>query len=345
MTSSPRCSAAAERGISAQELAQRFDGEVIGAPERRGYRLAPPHRAGDGDIVFVANERHRAQLAHAAAGIVLLQTDLAPLEGQGADRCTQVRVANPHAAFALLSARFSTRRRFAPGIEAGAWVHPEAVVDPSACVCAGARIGAGSRIAAQAHVGAGALVAERVRIGPGSYLSPGCLVMEDVVIGAQVLIQPGAVLGADGFGFAAEAGEWIKVEHFGSVIVGDRVEIGANTTIDRGALDDTVIGEGVKIDNLVHVAHNVVIGAHTAIAGCVGIAGSARIGRHCAIGGGAGILGHLEIADHVTIHAMTLVTHSITQAGQYASGVPQQEARAWNRTLAALRRLGRRGTQ
>jgi UDP-3-O-[3-hydroxymyristoyl] glucosamine N-acyltransferase len=339
----PRCSAAPEQGYSAQELGELFAGAVIGQPERRGWRLAPLHRAGAGDIAFAATKRHLEALQESAAGIVLVCADLQAAAGLDSSRSSYVLVANPHAAFAHLSAHFGQRRRFVPGIEAGAWVDPEAVVDPAARICAGARIGAGSRIAAGVHVGAACVVGDRVHLGEDSYLSPGCLVLDEVRIGREVLLQPGVVLGADGFGFAAEAGEWVKIEHFGTVVIHDRVEIGANSTVDRGVLDDTVIHEGVKIDNLVHIAHNVIIGAHTAIAGCVGIAGSARIGRHCAIGGGAGILGHLEIVDHVTIHAMTLVTHSITRPGHYASGVPQQEADAWNHTLAAMRRLGRRG--
>jgi UDP-3-O-[3-hydroxymyristoyl] glucosamine N-acyltransferase len=319
-----------------------FGGEVIGDPARRAFSLAPLARAGERDIAFVAGARHLAALQGSAAGVVLLGRGLATPDSLDLSRRSHVLVANPHACFARLSSLAGNRRRFTPGIEAGASIDPDAVVEPSARVCAGARIGAGSRIGAGVHVGAGVFIGDRVEIGAGGYLYPRCTILDDVRIGRAVIVYPGAVIGGDGFGFAADQGEWIKVEQLGTVVIGDHVEIGANTTVDRGALDDTVIGDGVKIDNLVHIAHNVVIGAHTAIAGCVGIAGSARIGSHCAIGGGAGILGHLEIADHVTIHAMTLVTRSIREPGRYASGVPHQEARDWNNSLAALRRLGRR---
>ncbi|AGA33623.1 UDP-3-O-[3-hydroxymyristoyl] glucosamine N-acyltransferase [Thioalkalivibrio nitratireducens DSM 14787] len=344
MTSSPRCSVAGDRGLAALELGDLLDGRVLGSPERRGFRLAPLDRAGDGDISY-ATARHHIAALNAAGGIVLLRDGLvAPAELDTSCR-SFVLVANPHAAFARLSTLLYRKRPVHSGVEAGARVHPEAVVDPSARVCAGASIGAGSRIGARVHVGAGTVIGDDAEVGADGYIYANCSILDGVRIGSGVIIQPGAVIGADGFGFAADQGEWIKVEQLGTVIIGDGVEIGANTTIDRGALDDTVIGSGVKIDNLVHIAHNVRIGDHTAIAGCAGIAGSAHIGKHCAIGGGAGILGHLQIADHVTIHAMTLVTRSIPRSGHYASGVPHQEARVWNFSLAALRRLGRRQRQ
>ncbi|AHE98593.1 UDP-3-O-(3-hydroxymyristoyl) glucosamine N-acyltransferase [Thioalkalivibrio paradoxus ARh 1] len=307
--------------------------------------MAPLVRAGDGDISYVTTRHHLAALNAATGVIVLLRDGLVAPEELDTSCRSVVLVANPHAAFGRLSTLLYRRRPVDPGVEAGAWIHPDAVVDPSARVCSGARIGAGSRIGARVYIGAGTVVGDDVAVGADGYVYANCSILDGVRIGTGVIIQPGAVIGADGFGFAADQGEWVKVEQLGSVIIGNGVEIGANTTIDRGALDDTVIGNGVKIDNLVHIAHNVRVGDHTAIAGCAGIAGSAEIGKHCAIGGGAGILGHLQIADHVTIHAMTLVTRSIPRPGHYASGVPHQEARAWNFSLAALRRLGRRKRQ
>ena len=342
MTSLPPCSASAERGFSAAELAGLFAGEVVGDPERRGYGLAPLYRAGARDISFALTERHLGALDHSEAGIVLLRQGIVSGDRLESPRRSHVLVSNPHAAFARLTSLLYERRRFVAGVEPGACIHAHARVDASARVCAGATVGAGSHVGPRVHVGAGVFIGEDVAIGAGGYLYAGCALMDGTRIGRDVIVHPGAVIGADGFGFAADGGEWVKIEQLGAVIVGDGVEIGANSTIDRGALDDTVIGDGVKIDNLVHIAHNVTIGDHTAIAGCVGIAGSARIGKHCAIGGGAGILGHLEIVDHVTIHAMTLVTRSIREAGAYASGVPHQPARAWNQSLAALRRLGRK---
>lgn len=342
MTSLPPCSVSAERGCSAGELAAWFRGDLSGDPERRGYGLAPLARAGERDIVFVANERHLAALSDSGAGIVLMGQGMMGSGPSDLSRRSYVRVDNPHACFARLSTLLGSRRRFEAAIEPGAVIHPEAEVHPTARVCSGAWVGAASRVGPDVYVGPGVFIGERVEIGGQGYLYPGCRILDEVRLGSEVILYPGAVVGGDGFGFAQDEGEWVKVEQLGTVIIGDRVEIGANSTVDRGALDDTVIGDGVKIDNLVHIAHNVTIGAHTAIAGCVGVAGSARIGSHCAIGGGAGILGHLEIADHVTILAMTLVTRSILEPGRYASGVPHQGARDWNRSLAALRRLGRR---
>jgi UDP-3-O-[3-hydroxymyristoyl] glucosamine N-acyltransferase len=165
------------------------------------------------------------------------------------------------------------------------------------------------------------------------------VICHDVSIGKRVNIYPGAVIGSDGFGLANESGKWINVPQLGSAVIGDDVEIGSNTTIDRGALEDTVLEEGVRLDNQIQVAHNVHIGAHTAIAGCVGISGSARIGKYCMIGGGVGIVGHLEITDHVVVTGMTLVSKSITEAGVYSSGVPAQDNASWNRTYARLRQL------
>ncbi len=341
MTSLPPCSDSAEAGFSAAELAELFDGDVVGDPARRAHGLAPLYRAGASDVAFVLTQRHLEAIRRSGAGIVLVHAGLTLPADLGHHDHSLVLVANPRAAFARLSSLMYSPRGFSPGVEDGAMVHPTATVDVSARICSGTTVGPASRIGAGVHIGAGAFIGAGVEIGCDGYLYPNCVIMDGTRIGRRVVIQPGAVIGADGFGFALDGAAWVKVEQIGAVVIGDDVEVGANTTIDRGALDDTVIGDGVKIDNLVHIAHNVIIGDHTAIAGCVGIAGSARIGRHCAIGGGAGILGHLEIADDVTIHAMTLVTRSIREPGVYSSGVPHQRAGVWNRNLAALRRLGR----
>ncbi len=194
-------------------------------------------------------------------------------------------------------------------------------------------IGAGVQIAGGCYIGAGST------IGADSRVSANVVICHGVTIGERVNIAPGAVIGSDGFGLANEDGKWINVPQLGSVRIGDDVDIGANTTIDRGALEDTVLEEGVRLDNQIQVAHNVHIGAHTAIAGCVGISGSARIGKHCMIGGGAGIVGHLEIADNVVITGMTMVTRSISRPGVYSSGVPAQDNDSWNRNYARLRQL------
>ncbi|WP_019022790.1 UDP-3-O-(3-hydroxymyristoyl)glucosamine N-acyltransferase [Thioalkalivibrio sp. ALE23] len=329
-------------GIETAALARRVGGELEGDGARRIRGLASPARAAPDQLAFVVRADALPDgLADSRAGALLIPADLpAAVLPAGAVR---IRVAAVYPAYARVSQMLAaTRRAREPGIAPSAVVDPSARVDPAATVAAGAVVGAGARLESGAVVEAQAHVGRDAVIGAGSFLHPGVRVLDGVVLGERCLVHAGTVIGADGFGFAPEDGTWLKIEQLGGVRVGDDVEIGANCTIDRGAVEDTRIGHGVKIDNLVHVAHNVEIGDHTAIAGCVGIAGSARIGRHCAIGGGAGILGHLSIADHVTIHAMTLVTRSIEQAGHYASGVPHQEARLWNRTLARLRRLGRR---
>ena len=248
---------------------------------------------------------------------------------------------DPYLYFARLTQWWAARTRPQPAagihasavIEAGAQVHATATVGAQAFIGAGARIGAGAVIAAQACVGAGAVVGEGTRIGPRAVFEFGCR------IGARGIVQPGAVIGADGFGFASDAGRWVKIEQLGAVRIGDDVEIGANTCIDRGALDDTIIEDGVKLDNLIQIGHNCHIGAHTAMAGCTGVAGSTRIGRHCTAGGSAMILGHLEIADHVHISAATVVSRSIRKAGHYTGFFPIDDNAAWEKNAATLKQL------
>ena len=200
-------------------------------------------------------------------------------------------------------------------------------------------VGARSRIAAGAVIGPGCIVGEDCVVGPDSRLVARVTLVLRVRLGARVLVHPGAVLGADGFGLAFDQGAWLKVPQLGGVVVGDDCEIGANTTIDRGALDDTVLEQDVRLDNQIQVGHNVRIGAHTAIAGCAAIAGSTRIGRYCLIAGGAGIIGHLEIADRVTVGAMSLVTHDLREPGEYVSGTPIQPKREWRRNAARFGQL------
>ena len=232
-----------------------------------------------------------------------------------------------------------------PHAPAPVGVHPTAVVDPQAVVDGSASIGphavveAGARIGARCEVGAGCFVGREAVIGADTRLLPNVTIYHECVLGERVLIQAGAVIGGDGFGFANDGGRWVKIPQLGRVVIGDDVEVGANSTIDRGAIDDTVVEEGVKIDNLVMVAHNVHIGAHSAAAGCVGIAGSARIGRHCTLAGGVGIVGHLEIADGVHVTGMSMVTHAIHESGVYSSGTPLMENREWRKSSVRFKQL------
>ena len=218
-------------------------------------------------------------------------------------------------------------------VEAGAFIDPTASVSAFAHVAAGARIGAGVVIGPHCSIGADAV------LGAGTRLAAHVTVGEACVLGARGILHAGVVIGADGFGFAPHQGTWIKIEQLGTVRIGDDVEIGANSCVDRGALDDTVIDDGVKLDNLIQVGHNVHIGAHSAMAGCVGIAGSAKIGKHCTAGGGAIILGHLTLVDHVHITAATVVTRSIHKPGQYSGLFPFDDNASWEKNAATLRQL------
>ncbi|MCE2916945.1 MAG: UDP-3-O-(3-hydroxymyristoyl)glucosamine N-acyltransferase [Rubrivivax sp.] len=320
------------------DIAALLGGDLLGDAEWPISRIAPLETAGPDAIAFLANPRYAAQMRASAAGCVIV----APAQREAAiERGAALVCADPYLAFARLTQWWALRLRpeRLAGVHASALVEQGACIDPSATVEAmafvgqGARIGAGAVVAAQAHVGADAL------LGDGSWLKPRAVLSQGCRVGARAIVHSGAVIGADGFGFAPSAGRWEKIEQLGVVVIGDDVEIGANTCIDRGALDDTVIEDGVKLDNLVQIGHNVRIGAHTALAGCVGVAGSARIGRHCTAGGGAIVLGHLSVADHVHIGAATVVTRSITKPGQYSGLYPFEENAAWEKNAATLRQL------
>lgn len=320
------------------DLAALLGGELIGDPDHTVVRLGTLERAEADTIGFLANPRYQAQLATSRAGCVIVS---AAMREAAAARGAAIVVADPYLAYAKLSQWWAAglRERPASGIhpsavvEAGAIVAPGASIGALAFVGAGAVVEAGAIVSAQAHVGEGAFVGEGTVLKPRAMLAFGCR------IGARGIVHGGAVIGADGFGFAPEAGRWTKIEQLGAVLLGDDVEIGANTCIDRGALDDTVVDDGVKIDNLVQIAHNVRIGAHTAFAGCAAVAGSTRIGRHCTIGGAANIIGHLDICDGVHISAATMVTASIRKPGHYTGVFPCDDHASWEKNAATLKHL------
>lgn len=315
-------------------LAARFGLELRGDPTRRIGGVATLARAQAHELAFLANPQYRSQLAATQAGAVVLAA------GDAANAPCDVLVAtNPYAAFARIAALFETRVAPLAGVHASAVVDPSASVDPGASVGPLCHVGARAVVAAGAELGPGCVVGPDCVVGPQSRLVARVTLVERVRIGARVLVHPGAVLGADGFGIAMDRGAWTKVPQLGGVVVGDDCEIGANTTIDRGALDDTVLEEDVRLDNQIQIGHNVRIGAHTAMAGCAAVAGSTRIGRYCLIGGGAGLVGHIELADRVSISAMSMVSHSIREPGEYSSGVPIQESRDWRRNAARFRQL------
>ncbi len=306
------------------DIVARLGGECVGNAELPIDRIATLEAATPSAIGFLANPRYRAQLATTRAGCVIV----APaLRDEAAARGVAIVTPDPYLYYARLSQWWVQRIR--PAAPAG--VHPSAVVD------AGAVIDGSASIGPLAWIGPGARIGAHTRIGARVVIADGCH------IGERCIVHPGAVIGADGFGFAPTGPEdgsrWEKIEQLGGVRIGNDVEIGANTCIDRGALGDTLIEDGVKLDNLVQIGHNVRVGAHTAMAGCVGVAGSARIGAHCTLGGGAIVLGHLELADHVHISAATTITRSILEAGHYSGMFPFDDNAAWEKNAAKLRQL------
>ena len=317
------------------EIVARLGGKVLGDSETEIFQVATLEKAAPGNIAFLANAKYRKQLADSRASAVIVAESDAGLTG-----LPSIVAANPYSYFAKLSALLNPLPAMPPGI------HPTAVIDAGAVIAPDAHIGAHVSIGAAACIGAGTVVmagcviGERTSVGTQCLLYPNVTIYHDCVIGHQVILHAGVVIGADGFGIAMDEGRWLKIPQIGRVVIGDQVEIGANTTVDRGALDDTVIEEGVKLDNQIQVAHNVRIGAHTAIAGCVGIAGSATIGKYCRIGGSAGILGHLQIADNVEIASFTLIGKSITEAGSYAGVYPFSKNDEWRNNAVHLRHLG-----
>lgn len=320
--------------FSLGELAVKFGLVLRGEPDAKVSRVATLSHADRGSVSFLANPRYRRQMQSTRATAVLVTAEHA------ADCPVAALIdPNPYLAYARIAQLLHPPAAFAAG------VHPSAVVAPGARIAASAGVGPLAVIEEDVEIG------ERVLIGPGCVLQKGarigadsCLVARvmvcaEVRIGQRCTLHPGVVLGSDGFGFAPDAGTWVKVPQLGTVQIGDDVEIGANTTIDRGAIDDTVVENGVKLDNQIQVGHNVIIGEHTAIAGCVGISGSTTIGKRCMIGGAVGIAGHLTIADDVMVTGLTMVSASIKKAGSYSSGMPAEETRKWRRMVAHLRRL------
>ncbi|MGA9422692.1 MAG: UDP-3-O-(3-hydroxymyristoyl)glucosamine N-acyltransferase [Rhodanobacteraceae bacterium] len=322
------------RSIPLDQIASRCRLELRGDAKRVIRGVATLGDAGPDQLGFLANPRYRAQLAATRAGAVIVrETD--------ASMCPTAALiaADPYVAFARVAALFAPDTARAAGIHPSAVVADDAHVSASACIGPFCVIEPGARIEEGAEIGPHCSVGRDCIVGAHSRLIARVTLVASVLLGRRVLIHPGAVIGADGFGIALTDDGWIKVPQLGGVRIGDDCEIGANTTIDRGTLGDTVLENDVRLDNQIQIAHNVTIGAHTAMAGCSAVAGSASIGRHCLIGGGAGILGHLSIADNVRVTAMSLVTHTISAAGEYSSGTPIQDTRAWRRNATRFKHL------
>jgi len=324
--------------VALREIAEQLGGELIGDASYRIDRIGALETATPTTISFLANPRLRTQLATTEAGCVIVSTadrDAAAARGH------TIVSADPYLAYARLTQWWARRGR-PPSTPT---IHPSAVIAAGAQIGADATIGALAVIEADAVIGAGAqigphcVVGTGTRIGAGTRLSARVTIADGCSIGERCVLHSGVVIGADGFGFAPTEGRWEKIEQLGSVRIGNDVEIGANTCIDRGALDDTTIDDGVKLDNLIQIGHNVRIGAHTAIAGCAGIAGSTVIGAHCMIGGAAMISGHIRIADRVTISGGSAVTRSIDKPGVYTGLFPLDENATWEKNVVTLRQL------
>ena len=301
------------------DIVAALGGELHGDPQLQIERLSPLQDA-QADSLSFAQPKFLKDLVTSGAGCVIVPPSL---QAQAAARGSHIVTADPYLYFARLTQLWKAQHTVPDTVN----IHPSAVVDPQAQVDPTARIGALCVVERGARIGAHTVLKSRVTVG------------EDCVIGARCILHPGAVIGADGFGLAPHEGAWVKIEQLGGVRIGDDVEIGANTCIDRGALGNTVIEDGVKLDNLIQIAHNVRIGKHSALAGCVGVAGSAVIGAHCTIGGGAGVVGHLTIADHVHITAMSMVMRSIHKPGQYSGSFPIDDNASWEKNAATLKHL------
>lgn len=317
----------------ASDLALRVGGRLQGE-DLPVTGLATLESAGAGDLSFLANPRYRKYLQTTSAGVVLVRAELLSLVPHSA-----ILVDNPYLAFARLSQLFDWRVPLSSGIHETAVVEVGVSIDETAQICAGAVIEAGAQIGPECFIGANTVVGRGSVIGAHSRIEANVSIYPDVVIGERCLIHSGAVLGADGFGFAPSQSGWQKIAQLGGVRIGNDVEIGAGTTIDRGALDSTLIADGVKLDNQIQIAHNVQIGERSAIAGCTAVAGSTKIGKDCTIGGLSGIAGHLEIADGTHITAMTLVSRSIREAGAYSSGTGLEAHSQWKKNVVRFRQL------
>ena len=309
-------------GLTLGSIVEQLGGELHGDASLQIEGLAPLETASAQQLSFLSHPKYQSQLAASKAACVIVDPKMRPL---ALARGACIVVDQPYLYFARVTQLW--KKHSGRGVPAA--VHPSAVIDPQAFVHPRARIGPLCVIERGARIGADTELKSRVTVG------------ENCSLGERCLVHPGVVIGADGFGFAPNAGAWEKIEQLGAVRIGNDVEIGANTCIDRGALQDTVIEDGVKLDNLIQIGHNVRVGKHTAMAGCAGVAGSATIGAHCTIGGGAIVLGHLALADHVNISAASVVTRSIVKPGHYTGMFPIDDNAEWEKNAASLKQLHR----
>ncbi|MEO8062722.1 MAG: UDP-3-O-(3-hydroxymyristoyl)glucosamine N-acyltransferase [Pseudomonadota bacterium] len=320
--------------VTLGELAVRFGCELRGDPSVTVDSVGALSQAGPRAISFLANPKYVAQLAQTQAGAVIL-------DAKSADSSpVPVLVAgNPHATYARVATLLHPDPPLHPGVHATASVAAGVTVGPSSEIAAQVTIGAGARIGARCFIGPGSVIGADTEIGDDTRLTARVFIGDRVKIGLRCIVQPGAVIGGDGFGYAPEKGAWIKIPQIGGVVLGDDVEIGANTTIDRGALGNTIIETGAKLDNLIMIAHNVRIGEHSALAAQVAIAGSSVLGKRCILGGRAGLTGHITLCDDVVVLGTSFISHSITRPGVYSSALPSEEAGVWRRIVGRIKRI------
>lgn len=314
-----------------QQLASMLGANLIGDPDCEITGIAALDKDASGKITFLENPHYKKFLAVTNAACVLIKD-----EYRDEVKTNALIVKDPYVAYAKISMLFDDTPPAEPGIHASVVLGKECIIDPTVSIAPYCVIGNKVKIEKNVRIEPGSFIGDETEIAEGTRICARVVLYHKTKIGKRVLIHSGAVIGSDGFGNANENGVWRKIYQLGRVVIGNDVEIGANTTIDRGAIEDTIIEDGVRLDNQIQIGHNVKVGAHTAIAGCVGIAGSTKIGRHCMIGGGAGISGHIEIADGVIITAMSGVGKSITEPGIYASGLPAMPHRNWWRILARM---------
>ncbi|MDP3609195.1 MAG: UDP-3-O-(3-hydroxymyristoyl)glucosamine N-acyltransferase [Methylophilus sp.] len=320
--------------LTVSTIIEQLGGVLSGDGNTHIHRVGSLGLAQTGAISFFTDTKYSAALSQTLASVVIIKPEHASLT-----TLPKIITDNPYAYFAKVSALLNPLVRPIAGIHSSAQIGEGVDVHPNAAIGQNVVIGHHVNIAADVAIASGCVIEHNVDIGEGTVLEPNVTVRYGTKIGKHCHLYAGCVIGNDGFGYAEEHGRWVKIPQVGHVVIGDFVDIGANTTVDRGAIDDTVIEEGVKLDNLIQIAHNCRIGAHTVIAGCVGIAGSAVIGKHCKIGGAAMILGHLTIADHVTISPGSMIMRSIRQKGTYTALMPFQEHEAWLKTAANIRHL------
>ncbi len=320
--------------LTLAQIALHVDGVIIGDAECKISNVSTLQAANSQQISFLANSKYKKYLPTSQAGAVIVSKEMASLV-----RNSAIVVDDPYIAYAKIATLLNPPKKITTGISDTAMVESSVNILKTVSIGPQVVIEANVKLADRVIIGAGTVLQDGVIIGEGTLIAANVTFCHGVEIGKNVVIHPGVVIGADGFGIVNDKGKWIKIPQIGGVKIGNDVEIGANTTVDRGAIEDTVIGDGVKLDNQIQVGHNVIIGNNTVIAGCSGIAGSTIIGENCIIGGGVGIGGHIEIADNVIITGMSMVTKSLTKAGIYSSGIPAEPSSQWHKNVVRYRQM------